>query len=120
MSESMKSIGLVLGLSIFGASAVSAAALSAGQEAQQLPVAEATSAPAEEAVGDAEAAEAVSKAAEDAVEAAEAAVEAAAQAEAAKPECELRVFPTLEGEAQTTGWLSGFGIVGAIADAAFE
>ncbi len=35
-----------------------------------------------------------------------------------KPECELHVFPSLEGEAQTTGWLSGFGIVGAIADAA--
>ncbi len=35
-----------------------------------------------------------------------------------KPECELHIFPSLEGEAQTTGWLSGFGIVGAIADAA--
>lgn len=32
--------------------------------------------------------------------------------------CELRVFPTLEGQATTTGWLSGMGIVGAIADAA--
>jgi hypothetical protein len=32
--------------------------------------------------------------------------------------CELRVFPTLEGQAQTTGWLMGFGIVGAVADAA--
>ena len=32
--------------------------------------------------------------------------------------CELHVFPTLEGQAQTTGLLSGFGIVGAIADAA--
>lgn len=35
-----------------------------------------------------------------------------------EPECELRVFPTLEGQAQTTGLLSGFGIVGAVADAA--
>jgi hypothetical protein len=34
------------------------------------------------------------------------------------PACELHVFPTLEGQAQTTGWLSGFGIVGAVADAA--
>jgi hypothetical protein len=34
------------------------------------------------------------------------------------PACELHVFPTLEGQAMTTGWLSGFGIVGAIADAA--
>lgn len=32
--------------------------------------------------------------------------------------CELHVFPTLEGQAQTTSMLSGFGIVGAIADAA--
>lgn len=32
--------------------------------------------------------------------------------------CELRVFPTLEGQAQSSGWLSGFGIVGAVADAA--
>lgn len=32
--------------------------------------------------------------------------------------CELHVFPTLEGQAMTTGWLSGFGVVGAIADAA--
>jgi hypothetical protein len=34
------------------------------------------------------------------------------------PGCELHVFPTLEGQAQTTGWLSGFGAIGAIADAA--
>jgi len=32
--------------------------------------------------------------------------------------CELHVFPTLEGQAITTTMLSGFGIVGAIADAA--
>lgn len=31
--------------------------------------------------------------------------------------CELHVFPTLEGQAQTTGWLAGFGVVGAIVDA---
>ncbi|WP_077147649.1 hypothetical protein [Sphingopyxis sp. KK2] len=36
----------------------------------------------------------------------------------AAPACELHVFPTLEGQAMTTGWLSGFGIVGAVADAA--
>eukprot|EP01035_Chromulina_nebulosa_P034093 gene34093-45708_t len=36
----------------------------------------------------------------------------------APPACELHVFPTLEGQAVTTGWLSGFGIVGAVADAA--
>ena len=32
--------------------------------------------------------------------------------------CELRIFPTVEGQAQTTGWLSGLGVVGAVADAA--
>lgn len=36
----------------------------------------------------------------------------------APPTCELRVYPTLEGQAITTGWLSGLGVVGAIADAA--
>jgi hypothetical protein len=49
--------------------------------------------------------------------------QAAAQAPAAVaaapvPACELHVFPTLEGQAMTTGWLSGFGAIGAIADAA--
>lgn len=39
-------------------------------------------------------------------------------APAADAKCELHVFPTLEGEAMTTGLLAGFGIVGAIADAA--
>lgn len=43
---------------------------------------------------------------------------AAAQAPAAAPACELHIFPTLEGQAMTTGMLAGFGIVGAIADAA--
>lgn len=33
------------------------------------------------------------------------------------PACELHVFPTLEGQAVTTGWLSGFGIIGAVAEA---
>lgn len=32
--------------------------------------------------------------------------------------CELHVFPTLEGQAQTTTLLSGFGVIGAVADAA--
>ena len=36
----------------------------------------------------------------------------------AGPACELHVFPTLEGQALTTGWLVGFGVVGAVADAA--
>lgn len=42
---------------------------------------------------------------------------AAAPAPAPLPTCELHVYPTLEGQAMTTGWLSGFGIVGSIADA---
>jgi hypothetical protein len=37
---------------------------------------------------------------------------------AAEPGCELHVFPSLEGKAMTTGWLSGFGVIGAVADAA--
>ncbi|MFC3098553.1 hypothetical protein [Alteraurantiacibacter palmitatis] len=32
--------------------------------------------------------------------------------------CELHVFPTVEGQAVTTGWLSGLGVIGAVADAA--
>lgn len=47
-----------------------------------------------------------------------AAAPAAAQEAAPAPACELHVFPTLEGQAMTTGWLSGFGAIGAIADAA--
>lgn len=43
---------------------------------------------------------------------------AAPQDGTAEPACELHVFPTLEGKAMTTGWLSGFGIIGAVADAA--
>ena len=50
---------------------------------------------------------------------------AAAQTQAAaaqttttgEPSCELHVYPTLEGAAVTTGWLSGMGIVGALAEA---
>ncbi|OYW16662.1 MAG: hypothetical protein B7Z39_00335 [Novosphingobium sp. 12-64-8] len=38
-------------------------------------------------------------------------------APASPPPCELHVFPTLEGQAVTTGWLVGFGVVGALADA---
>ncbi|MBB4152981.1 hypothetical protein GGQ80_000869 [Sphingomonas jinjuensis] len=33
------------------------------------------------------------------------------------PSCELHVFPSLEGQAVTTGWLSGFGMIGAAIDA---
>lgn len=36
----------------------------------------------------------------------------------AQEACELHVFPTLEGQAQSTGWLSGLGVIGAVADAA--
>lgn len=36
----------------------------------------------------------------------------------AAPECELHIFPTLEGQALTTSLLSGFGVIGAVADAA--
>ncbi len=60
--------------------------------------------------------------AQDAQPAAPAAAAAAAAAPAPAPaaplpECELHVFPTLEGQAMTTGWLSGFGIIGAVAEA---
>jgi hypothetical protein len=41
-----------------------------------------------------------------------------AQTPSTEPLCELHVFPTLEGQALTTGLLSGFGIIGAVADAA--
>jgi hypothetical protein len=37
---------------------------------------------------------------------------------ASMPSCELHIFPTLEGQALTTGFLSGFGLIGAVADAA--
>ena len=43
---------------------------------------------------------------------------AALPAQAQQSDCELHVFPTLEGQAMTTGLLAGFGVVGAIADAA--
>ena len=36
----------------------------------------------------------------------------------AQEACELHVFPTLEGQAQSTSWLSGLGVIGAVADAA--
>ena len=56
----------------------------------------------------------------DAMEEAADAMETAAEAmdKVAAPTCDLRVFPTLEGKAQTTSMLSGFGMIGAIADAA--
>jgi hypothetical protein len=44
----------------------------------------------------------------------------AAPAAAPAPACELHVFPTVEGQAMTTGWLAGFGIVGAVADASMN
>lgn len=66
-----------------------------------------------------EAAEAMEEAAEAMEDAKEEVAAATAAVEAAGPAvCELHVFPTLEGQAQTSGWLSGLGVVGAIADAA--
>lgn len=77
-------------------------------------IAQDSSAPAENPAPAAEAAPVAEAAA-----AAEAAVTAdVAATTAPAPTCELHVFPTLEGQAMTTGWLSGFGIVGAVADAA--
>ncbi|MBJ7500203.1 MAG: hypothetical protein JHC57_10680 [Sphingopyxis sp.] len=63
------------------------------------------------------AAEAVATAETTAAAAADIAATSIAPA-APAPTCELHIFPTLEGQAMTTGWLSGFGIVGAVADAA--
>jgi hypothetical protein len=40
-----------------------------------------------------------------------------AQDAAAGAQCELHVFPTVEGQAMTTGWLSGLGVIGAVAEA---
>ncbi|WP_284124584.1 hypothetical protein [Parerythrobacter aestuarii] len=58
--------------------------------------------------------------AQDAETAAEGASEQVTEAAVsdAEPTCYLHVFPTLEGQAQTTSLLSGFGAIGAIADAA--
>ena len=42
----------------------------------------------------------------------------AQDAAAVAPACELHIFPTLEGQATTTTLLSGFGVIGAVADAA--
>ncbi|MEP0393050.1 MAG: hypothetical protein ABJ205_03715 [Erythrobacter sp.] len=50
------------------------------------------------------------------VEAAEA--EPAPVSTPTEPTCSLHVFPTTEGQAQTSGLLSGLGIVGAVADTA--
>jgi hypothetical protein len=41
-------------------------------------------------------------------------------AAAPAPTCELHVFPSLEGKAMTTTMLSGFGIIGAVADASMN
>lgn len=46
------------------------------------------------------------------------AAQSAMAQETVAPTCELHVFPTLEGQALTTSLLSGFGIIGAVADAA--
>ncbi len=48
-----------------------------------------------------------------------AAVAPAAISEAAPaPQCELHIWPAERFQAVTTGWLSGFGVVGALADSA--
>lgn len=47
-------------------------------------------------------------------------VAAAAPVTAPTPTCELHVFPTVEGKAMTTTMLSGFGIIGAVADASMN
>lgn len=44
-------------------------------------------------------------------------IPALAQDAAPEGQCELHVFPTLEGQAMTTGWLSGLGVIGAVAEA---
>jgi hypothetical protein len=88
------------GLAIFAASCIAATPA----------IAQDSSAPAEAAP--------VAEAASVAPEAAATDVAAAAAPAAPPPACELHIFPTLEGQAMTTGWLSGFGIVGAVADAA--
>lgn len=88
------------GLAILAASCIAAAPA----------IAQDSSAPAEAAP--------VAEAASVAPEAAATDVAAAAAPAAPPPACELHIFPTLEGQAMTTGWLSGFGIVGAVADAA--
>lgn len=43
---------------------------------------------------------------------------AAPAAASATSECELHIWPAERFNAMTTGWLSGFGVVGAVADAA--
>jgi hypothetical protein len=42
----------------------------------------------------------------------------AAPAPAAETQCELHIWPAERFNAMTTGWLSGFGAIGAVADAA--
>ncbi|MDB5673254.1 MAG: hypothetical protein JWM65_236 [Sphingomonas bacterium] len=69
------------------------------------------------AAQDTPAAQATAPAAAAAVATAPAPQAAVAAAPQPTPACELHIFPTLEGQAMTTGWLSGFGIVGAIAEA---
>jgi hypothetical protein len=49
-----------------------------------------------------------------------AAIAAATPATTPAPTCELHVFPTVEGKAMTTTMLSGFGIIGAVADASMN
>ena len=104
----MRKIGLLVGASV----ALCSAAAVYAQDMES-----ADQATAAEAMEDAQ--EAVEEAGEALEDAADALEKASVAVEAAGPAvCELHVFPTLEGQAQTTGWLSGLGVVGAIADAA--
>lgn len=111
----MRKFGLLVGASM----ALCSAAVVYAQDAET-----ATEEAAEAMEEATEAMEDATEAMEDATEAMEEAKDevAAAAVAAAEPAapavCELHVFPTLEGQAQTSGWLSGLGVVGAIADAA--
>jgi len=95
----MRRIACVIGL------AAAVAAMPAGAQESPAPAAPQPAAVPGAAPAEAMAAPAEAVAAQSAVAAAPA------------PSCELHVFPTLEGQAMTTGWLAGFGIIGALADA---
>jgi len=102
----MRRIACVIGL------AAAVAAMPAGAQDSSAP---ATPQPA--AVPGAATAEAVVAPAEAVAAPADAVAAQPAVAAAPAPSCELHVFPTLEGQAMTSGWLAGFGIIGALADA---
>lgn len=106
----MKKVSLVLAAAMIAAPAL------AQDSASPLPVFESSEAPevsadttiAEEALLEAAATEA----------AGEAPLVQEARVMREPPSCELHIFPTLEGQAQTTSALSAFGLLGGLADAA--